>query len=807
MLTRYPLKMPNVRIRGITMNMKKNLIMYLVSIIVVCLVLGAIFMDVFFVRNTNKAILNIEEKMQDKVSEKLKEYNNVSASFNKEVEDAGKSSVKSIADQFFDEDQKSFRMMTGEELQEVSQKHDVQHAFIMDGNGNISCSTDGAQQNFFMAHPELIKEFQKSLGKGSSQIVNTEDFRHDGRFDRYCAYSPTNSNQYVVARMNFKEYVRSRYPENCYNCLFEDYSRDFFLSGQNLKQLDVFCMFDGQGWSIINESKKASFKKDVLKRLQQDGKCIDKHGTQAVFYRKISIKGDTVPKDGQLFIVAEYDLSGMRANLVHCILYYLMATSVTTVAIFLVTWRFTNRNIFRKVKNINDQLRRMSYGDYSNALECEGDDEFSQICRCIEDTKRKIQLRELELRYTEDRYRMLIDIMPDPLFIRNREKILFANHEGICLLGETSMQDITSKKMSDLMEVIPECQKRKEEIIREFLETGEVKYARNVFRRKKDGKILYLETSAKRLDDERWIIISRDMSTVHQAEELKKNMEEKTRLLNETLEYDRLKTEFFANISHELRTPLNVICSAIQMNDFLLSKMSIEQDKEALKKYSKIMKQNSYRLIRLINNLIDITKLDAGYFKLERVNCDMVNVVEEIALSVADYIETKGISLIFDTDVEEKVMAFDPDKIERIMLNLLSNAVKFTDPGGCIYVNIYDKKDEVQISVRDTGIGIPADKREAIFKRFIQVDKSLSRNQEGSGIGLSLVKSLANLHGGDITLKSQVGKGSEFTVVIPVEIIPEDECAACKEFTKYDNIERINVEFSDIYFYNKSSKD
>jgi two-component system phosphate regulon sensor histidine kinase PhoR len=277
----------------------------------------------------------------------------------------------------------------------------------------------------------------------------------------------------------------------------------------------------------------------------------------------------------------------------------------------------------------------------------------------------------------------------------------------------------------------------------------------------------------------------------------------KERLLNKAIEYEKLRTEFFANISHELRTPLNVIFCAQQMLDIVLKTNDSETTKN-LKgdKYLHIIKQNSYRLLRLINNLIDITKMDAGYFEVSLSNNDIVKVVEDITLSVAEYVENKNINLIFDTEIEEKVIACDPDKIERIILNLLSNAIKFTPSNGYIYVNIYDRQDKTIISVKDTGIGISEDMKTLIFQRFVQVDKSTSRNREGSGIGLSLVKSLVQLHNGKIRLITSIGKGSEFIIELPnghVDAVNTNvENLNASENNK--NIELINLELSDIYF-------
>lgn len=273
----------------------------------------------------------------------------------------------------------------------------------------------------------------------------------------------------------------------------------------------------------------------------------------------------------------------------------------------------------------------------------------------------------------------------------------------------------------------------------------------------------------------------------------------------ETLEYDKLKTEFFANISHELRTPINIILSIIQL--LVISKNNDESmcNSEEFNKYLKTMKQNCYRIIRLTNNLIDTTKIDANFYSLNLKNYNIVQIVENITLSTAEYVRNKGRELIFDTDIEEKVITCDADKIERIILNLLSNAIKFTEKNGIIKVLIKSKKDSITISVEDNGIGISQDKLDLVFERFGQVNKSLSRSHEGSGIGLSLVKSFVNMHEGGITVKSKLGRGSKFIIKLPVKIInkelvtEQNEIDISKKEIMNEYIERVNIEFSDIY--------
>lgn len=301
--------------------------------------------------------------------------------------------------------------------------------------------------------------------------------------------------------------------------------------------------------------------------------------------------------------------------------------------------------------------------------------------------------------------------------------------------------------------------------------------------------------------------VSEALLLVHQVamanekiESLSAKNSESTRKVEELIEYNKIKTEFFANISHELRTPLNVLSSTIQLLKSLDERRNLGD--ERIKYYFDIMNQNVYRLLRLITNLIDTTKLDGNYLTLSLAKGNIVYVIEELVQSVADFVDSKGISMIFDTEIEEKILAFDEEKIERILFNLLSNAIKFTEKEGSIYVNIYDRKEYIEISVRDTGIGIPEDKLDFIFERFAQVDKSTTRNKEGSGIGLSLVKSLVEMHGGFVYAKSKLGEGSEFIFTIPVGKFNDEEVEDSlvnNEFSHAKHEERLQVEFSDIY--------
>jgi len=280
---------------------------------------------------------------------------------------------------------------------------------------------------------------------------------------------------------------------------------------------------------------------------------------------------------------------------------------------------------------------------------------------------------------------------------------------------------------------------------------------------------------------------------------LYKDVSEEVREKKEMEKTIRMQEEVFANVSHELKTPLNVIFSTNQLMEMYLKKKSFEEIREKLIKSTNIIRQNCYRFTKLINNIVDNSKAESGFLKLNLSNVNIVQVTEDIVQSVSDYVKRKGLSIVFDTNTEEKVIACDPDKIERIILNLISNAIKFTNPGGGIFIDLNDRGGSVEISVRDTGIGMEQAQSEKIFKRFHQVDKSLSRNAEGTGIGLSLARSLVKLHGGKISVESEVGKGSAFKMELPSIIKGNQESPHYRMNLMNDKVEKINIEFSDIY--------
>lgn len=303
--------------------------------------------------------------------------------------------------------------------------------------------------------------------------------------------------------------------------------------------------------------------------------------------------------------------------------------------------------------------------------------------------------------------------------------------------------------------------------------------------------VLYRKTRHVNLEREKLI-----MEQSHETDNQNRSIKNLSNLYESAIQYDKRIIEFFSNITHDLKTPISVILGAIQLMD--MKKQNTPEENIKYKNYQ-IIKHNCYRLLRLANNLLDFARLDSGYLKLGLTNCNIAYLVEEITQSVMPYADQKQLSLIFDTQYEEINTAVDIEKIERVILNLLSNAIKFTAPNGTILVTITSSEDKVKISIKDTGIGIPQEKQKEIFERFRQVESKLSKEFEGSGIGLSLVKSFIELHNGNILLTSEENKGSEFIIELPVRHLEEHNVRSEEPLVSDRHCkitEAVNIEFS-----------
>lgn len=309
--------------------------------------------------------------------------------------------------------------------------------------------------------------------------------------------------------------------------------------------------------------------------------------------------------------------------------------------------------------------------------------------------------------------------------------------------------------------------------------------------KQKCGKYKWYEIQVQYINE-----IEQVLCTAVDITERKQKEEEWT--VNTELEtIENIQNEFFSNISHEFRTPINVILTSAQLLSMIQEKDgNIEAQK--LKSYLTKIKLNSYRLLRLSNNLVDLTKLNVDCIELRPMNVDIVEAICSIVTTAKSYVQKEGIYIELKTTLQSLKLICDIDKIERMILNLLSNAIKYNKDNNKITVSLYVQEQKFCIEVKDRGIGIPEEKVRMIFCNFIQVNPLLNRPSEGCGMGLPITKAFTELHGGEITVKSKEGEGSTFIIKLPMNLV-DNEDIAYKPFKTA--LETCKIELSDICFY------
>lgn len=251
-----------------------------------------------------------------------------------------------------------------------------------------------------------------------------------------------------------------------------------------------------------------------------------------------------------------------------------------------------------------------------------------------------------------------------------------------------------------------------------------------------------------------------------QNEQLEQTVRDRTNQLqrqaDQLQELDRVKSRFFTNLTHEFRTPLTLMLGPAEQ-------IVTHTQEPTTRQQAGLLHRNAERLLRLINQLLDLSKLEAGGLELSTAPGDLVDLVRGTFKAFDSLAQQKSITLQFAAEPAKLPMALDRDKLEKMLFNLFSNALKFTPAGGTVCVSLdQTETDWIELNVRDTGVGIPAAKLPYVYDRFYQVDASDTREQEGTGIGLALTKELVDLHGGTIHISSEVGAGTTVTVRLPI---------------------------------------
>jgi len=366
---------------------------------------------------------------------------------------------------------------------------------------------------------------------------------------------------------------------------------------------------------------------------------------------------------------------------------------------------------------------------------------------------------EQALRESEERYRGIVELSPDLIMIRQGERIVFVNRAGAKLLGAESQSEVVGRSIWDF---VPESARAKirarvESIDRDGkpLPLEEYQYCRL------DGTTMEVEAAATPFlyrNEPAVQLVARDISDRKRAEAELKQAKEQAELAS------RAKSEFLANMSHELRTPLNAV---IGFSEIIKDEV-LGRDPERYRSYAADIHASGVHLLSLINDILDLSKIEAGKAELTEAEVDVIEVVHSSIRLVRERAEAAQVALTATMPATLPRVWAERRALKQILLNLLSNAIKFTHPGGSITVGARLGADgALVISVADTGIGISPQDVERALAPFGQVGNPLTRDHNGTGLGLPLSRALIELHGGTLELASEPGVGTTVSVILP----------------------------------------
>jgi PAS domain S-box-containing protein len=468
----------------------------------------------------------------------------------------------------------------------------------------------------------------------------------------------------------------------------------------------------------------------------------------------------------------------------------------TTLTILAGIWFV--RRVTRPLGKLSETSRRIAAGDLSAPVDVTGTDEIGQLAAAFremetrlreshEQLERRVEDRTRELRETGDMLHSILDSSTEYAIIAtDMEWRILTFNEGARRIFGYELRDILGQPFSCLAP--PEETERAVGIeMRRDLRIHGHHEGEGTRLRKSGARFPARTVTTVRADSDGrplgYTVICRDITLSKVLEErlrqytdnLEQMVADKTAELREVnvqlIRANQLKSQFLANMSHELRTPLNAIMGfAEAIRDGVSGEPTAEQ-----REFARDIYEAGQQLLRMINDILDLAKVEAGAMELTLEPCDLGALVDEVVRVAKGLARRKGVELREEIEPRPLELTVDIIKLKQILYNLLSNAVKFSESGGSVTVRGRADKETVKIQVIDTGVGIAPEDMANLFEEFRQVDSSLTRKHEGTGLGLALTRRLVELHGGEITVDSEPGQGTTFTVTLLRDLVPDGE--------------------------------
>ncbi len=434
-------------------------------------------------------------------------------------------------------------------------------------------------------------------------------------------------------------------------------------------------------------------------------------------------------------------------------LIYLSAT-VITIVIGLIFSVIISREITRPIEKIRGQTLKIAQGDFTGRIKVRANDELGQLAGAINNLSIRVEESQESIDSERRRLDSVLSHMTDGVLATDRRgNIIIANNLALEMLGVSAEAELIGKSILDMLDI------RNKYTFRDLMESEQD----------------YNEVILDNLSDE--IIVSATFSPIQRESGFVSGMVCVLHDITDQVQEEEERKQFVSNVSHELRTPLTSVRSYVEaLGDGAIN------DPELGPKFLQVVEDETDRMIRMINDLLSLSRMDAGTTKLdlEYVNIsELFNYILDRFDMIIQNDEVTGTDKQYSIDrhITNKSLwvEIDPDKFTQVIDNIMNNAVKYSPDGGIITARLTDTHNHVILSIADQGLGIPRKDLRHVFDRFFRVDKARSRKQGGTGLGLAISKEVVNLLGGQIWVNSTEGKGSTFYIALPYVQFEEDD--------------------------------
>lgn len=468
---------------------------------------------------------------------------------------------------------------------------------------------------------------------------------------------------------------------------------------------------------------------------------IDRHYSETLGYEMMYVAVPIVVEDQIIGAVRSAMSMQDITDTVHNLWYSLVTGLLVTLVLGSIVVSRISYNITRPIEEITRVARNITQREYESRVRIKAKDEIGQLATAINFMASSLEQQMYEISENQQRLSgVLTNMTSGVIFISEQRRIMLVNPAVERLLG-TSANDLIGKlhieagKSFGLSQYIDRCLDRGEK----FRQEVHIYYPQERILEVNFAPYINFKGEAKGV-----VVVLHDFTEVRRLE--------------------KMRSDFVANVSHELRTPITSIKG---FTETLLD--GAMQDKETCRNFLQIISDESERLYRMIRDILDLSKIEQKRISLNLVQVNVQDLISSTVALLQDQAQRKQISITLPKAEPRITLTTDKDCLQQIILNLVTNAVVYTPEGGAITLELRQDSRHVQIQVTDTGIGIPEQDLPRIFERFYRVDKARSRDSGGTGLGLAIVKHLVESLHGQITVKSVEGKGSTFTVTLPIE--------------------------------------